>query len=180
MRKYTKLIGTVYNIITDFVLALYPWLVTWNLRIRKLEKILMCATMSLGVVVASIAAWRTAYMMSEAMNGYNAGYFQRQGLTMVWYIGEVAGTIIVQTLPMIRHLVRDRTAQVSLVSMELNEVSTTTTMCWSGTKPRPGQDEEKGLTRNGCKPLRELRLHWKPPARRESWSTYTQPGWSSS
>lgn len=40
----------VYNIIMDFVFALFPWMITWKLDMRKNEKIGLCLTMSLGVV----------------------------------------------------------------------------------------------------------------------------------
>lgn len=59
----------------DFVLALFPWLVTWKLRIKRLEKIGICVTMSLGVIVAIISTWRTIYMMTPDMNNYDNMYF---------------------------------------------------------------------------------------------------------
>lgn len=31
----------------DFVLATFPWVLTWNLDMRKAEKIGLCVTMSL-------------------------------------------------------------------------------------------------------------------------------------
>lgn len=37
----------VYNIIMDFVLATFPWIITWRLDMRKVEKIGLCMTMSL-------------------------------------------------------------------------------------------------------------------------------------
>lgn len=59
----------------DFVLALFPWLVTWRLRIKKIEKIGICLTMSLGVVVAVISTWRTVYIMDPNVNHYDSRYF---------------------------------------------------------------------------------------------------------
>lgn len=176
----------VYNIITDFALALFPWLVTWKLRIKKIEKIGICVTMSLGVLVAIMSTWRTAYMMSDSMNTYDIWYFRRQGLSMVWYIAEVACTIIVQTLPIVRHLVRDTTQQKTLVSVKLNEVSNLTTTCWSGTQRsetdrqdrgsqnRGRGDEEQGL--NNTEPWESVPLNTLlVPSRRsgQSWSTYS-------
>ncbi|KAJ4393055.1 hypothetical protein N0V93_002262 [Gnomoniopsis smithogilvyi] len=131
----------MWNIITDFVLALFPWMVTWNMRIKRIEKIGICATMSLGVFVAAFSTWRTIYMMNPAVDDYNYGWFERQGLSMVWFIGEVAGTIIVQALPIIRHLGRDKTQQKTLVSMELNEVTNATTKIWSDAES--SQDRDK-------------------------------------
>lgn len=39
--------GNVYNIIMDFVLAVFPWVITWNLDMRRIEKIGLCVAMSL-------------------------------------------------------------------------------------------------------------------------------------
>jgi len=39
--------GNVYNIIMDFVLAVFPWVITWNLGMRRVEKIGLCVAMSL-------------------------------------------------------------------------------------------------------------------------------------
>jgi hypothetical protein len=39
--------GSVYNIIMDFVLATFPWILTWNLDMRRAEKVGLCITMSL-------------------------------------------------------------------------------------------------------------------------------------
>jgi len=39
--------GNVYNIIMDFVLAVFPWVITWNLDMRRVEKIGLCVAMSL-------------------------------------------------------------------------------------------------------------------------------------
>jgi hypothetical protein len=38
---------SVYNIIMDFVLAVIPWVITWNLDMRNVGKIGLCVTMSL-------------------------------------------------------------------------------------------------------------------------------------
>jgi uncharacterized membrane protein len=51
----------VYNIIMDFVFALFPWIITWKLDMRKMEKVALCATMSLGMLVAIVAAVRTGW-----------------------------------------------------------------------------------------------------------------------
>ncbi|KAG4030322.1 hypothetical protein MFRU_012g00640 [Monilinia fructicola] len=112
-----KVGGNIFNIIADFILALFPWMVTWKLRISLKEKIALCITMSLGVVVAIISAVRTAWMEDPSVNAYNDYYFWRQGMSMVWYSAEVAGTIIVQSIPLMRPLVNDM--HTSLASRKL-------------------------------------------------------------
>lgn len=110
---------TVYNIIQDFVLALIPWAITHKLNIAKYDKIGLCVTMSLGVLIAVFTSARTWYMLSPDLNAYDTWYFWRQGMTEIWYQAEVAGTIIVQTLPVIRLSIQD--LHVSLMPMKLNE-----------------------------------------------------------
>jgi hypothetical protein len=39
--------GNAYNVIMDLILAAYPWVITWNLDMRRVEKIGLCITMSL-------------------------------------------------------------------------------------------------------------------------------------
>lgn len=40
----------VYNIIMDFVFAAFPWWITRSLEMRRVEKIGLCVTMSLGML----------------------------------------------------------------------------------------------------------------------------------
>ncbi|KAK6601615.1 hypothetical protein H4I96_06956 [Botrytis cinerea] len=112
-----KVGGNIFNIVADFILALFPWMVTWKLKISLKEKIALCITMSLGVVIAIISAVRTAWMEDPSVDAYNDYYFWRQGLSMVWYSAEVAGTIIVQSIPLMRPLVNDM--HTSLASRKL-------------------------------------------------------------
>lgn len=58
-------------------------------------------------------------MLGGEVHLYDSWYFWRQGMTEIWYQAEVAGTIIVQTLPVIRLLLQD--LNVSIMPMRLNE-----------------------------------------------------------
>ncbi|PSN75246.1 hypothetical protein BS50DRAFT_462296, partial [Corynespora cassiicola Philippines] len=107
--------GNVYNIIMDFVLAIFPWFITWNLDMRKVEKIGLCLTMSLGMVVAIVSAIRTAWKNDG--NDKDELYFWRNAMSNIWYSSEVAGTIIVQCVPILRPLIRD--IHTSLTSKKL-------------------------------------------------------------
>jgi hypothetical protein len=40
-------IPTAYNILMDFVFAIYPWLIMWKLDMKKSEKLGLCVVMSL-------------------------------------------------------------------------------------------------------------------------------------
>ncbi|KAI1503589.1 hypothetical protein F5X99DRAFT_374875 [Biscogniauxia marginata] len=102
-----KTFGNVYNIAMDFVLAIFPWLVVWKLKMSRWEKVGLCWTMSLGVFVAMISAARVAWTTSPNNERYDDYYFWRQGLGMVWYSAEVAGTIIVQSIPVMRPMLHE-------------------------------------------------------------------------
>ncbi|KAI1850491.1 hypothetical protein JX265_013383 [Neoarthrinium moseri] len=105
--KSAKRVGNIWNIIMDFVLALFPWMLTWRLNISKWEKIGLCGTMSLGIIIAIISAVRQAWMDDPTTSHYDDWYFWHQGLSMVWYSAEVTGTIMVQSIPVMRTLLRD-------------------------------------------------------------------------
>ncbi|KAF1958186.1 hypothetical protein CC80DRAFT_25958 [Byssothecium circinans] len=97
--------GNIVNITMDFIFAAFPWFLTWKLPMRRAEKIGLCLAMSLGVVVAIVAAVRTAW--KDEGNKRDPLYYWRNGLSNVWYSSEVAGTIIVQCVPVLRPFLRD-------------------------------------------------------------------------
>ncbi|KAF2020351.1 hypothetical protein BU24DRAFT_360763 [Aaosphaeria arxii CBS 175.79] len=97
--------GNIYNIVMDFVFATFPWIITWNLDMRRVEKIGLCVTMSLGMIVAIVAAVRTGW--KDQTNVKDEMYFWRNAHSNVWYSSEIVGTIIVQCIPVLRPLLRD-------------------------------------------------------------------------
>ncbi|CZT42540.1 uncharacterized protein RSE6_02463 [Rhynchosporium secalis] len=102
-----KIGGNTYNIIMDFVLAAFPWWITWNLEMRRVEKFALCVTMSLGIVVAIISAIRTSWKDRPSMQVHDERFLWRNGMANIWYSAEIAGTIIVQCIPILRPLLRD-------------------------------------------------------------------------
>ncbi|EOD44561.1 hypothetical protein GTA08_BOTSDO04664 [Neofusicoccum parvum] len=118
-RERFKVGGNVYNIIMDFVLAVFPWFITWNLDMRRVEKVGLCLTMSLGMVVAIVSAVRTGW--KDDGNEKDAWYFWRNAHSNIWYSSEVTGTIIVQCIPILRPLVRD--IHTSLTSKKLTSTT---------------------------------------------------------
>ncbi|KAF2822171.1 hypothetical protein CC86DRAFT_410555 [Ophiobolus disseminans] len=117
--------GNVYNIIMDFVLATFPWIITWNLDMRKVEKIGLCVTMSLGMVVAIVSAVRTGW--KDEGNDKDAYYFWRNAHSNIWYSSEIVGTIIVQCIPVLRPLLRD--IRTSMTSRKLASTHQNTARC---------------------------------------------------
>lgn len=86
----------------DFIFAAFPWLITWNLAMKKSEKIGISIVMSLGMVIAIESAIRTQWKYEG--NPKDIWYFWRNGMSDIWYSSEVAGTIIVQCIPVLRTL----------------------------------------------------------------------------
>ncbi|EFQ91345.1 hypothetical protein CFE70_004877 [Pyrenophora teres f. teres 0-1] len=111
--------GNVYNIIMDFVLAVFPWVITWKLGMRKMEKIGLCIAMSLGMIVAIISAVRTSW--KDVGNKKDEWYFWRNAHSNIWYSSEIVGTIIVQCIPVLRPLLRD--LKTSLTSKKLASIA---------------------------------------------------------
>ena len=94
----------VYNIIMDFVFATFPWLITRKLEMRRVEKIGLCATMSLGMMYVpldSALTFPTKFVNSVAIvsairvswkdegNQRDEQYFYRNGVSQVWYISRL-------------------------------------------------------------------------------------------
>lgn len=99
-----KIAGNIWNIVMDFALALFPWIVIWKLNIKRWEKVGLCATLSLGIIVAIISAIRQAWQDNPANSKLDDWYYWHQGHSMIWYSAEVAGTIMVQCIPVMRTL----------------------------------------------------------------------------
>ncbi|KAM0332293.1 hypothetical protein ACHAQA_002569 [Verticillium albo-atrum] len=111
--------GNVYNIIMDFVFACFPWLITRSLEMRRVEKIGLSLTMSLGMIVAIVSAIRVAW--KDVGNERDEYYIYRNGLSQVWYSSEITGTIIVQCIPILRPILRD--IHATLTSKRLNSTA---------------------------------------------------------
>ncbi|KAF2770783.1 hypothetical protein EJ03DRAFT_269874 [Teratosphaeria nubilosa] len=97
--------GNIYNIVMDFVFAAYPWIITWNLRMTRKDKIGLCLTMSLGILVAIASAIRTEWKYHVQKK--DQWYFWNNAMSNIWYSSEVAGTIIVQCVPVLRPLLKE-------------------------------------------------------------------------
>ncbi|KAH9832785.1 integral membrane [Teratosphaeria destructans] len=105
VRNRFKENGNIYNIVMDFVFAAYPWIITWNLSMTRQEKIGLCLTMSLGILVAIESAIRTEWKYHSQKK--DEWYFWNNAMSNIWYSSEVAGTIIVQCVPVLRPLLKE-------------------------------------------------------------------------
>ncbi|KAK1989781.1 hypothetical protein LX36DRAFT_648811 [Colletotrichum falcatum] len=118
-RNNVKEGGNVYNIIMDFIFASFPWLITRSLEMRRAEKVGLCITMSLGMIVAIVSAIRVGW--KDDGNERDPWYIYRNGISQVWYSSEITGTIIVQCIPIFRPILRE--IHTSLTSKRLGSTA---------------------------------------------------------
>lgn len=157
-----KEVGNIYNIFMDFIFALFPWFITWRLNLKKAEKVALCITLSLGIVVAIITAVRTWWKDTPLMHVHDEWYMWRDAVSEIWYSAEVAGTIMVQCVPVLRPFVKD--LHTSLTSRKLAATEPSKGSTWRGStliEKKEGsslfsRDEESGQKSAGRFELAEI------------------------
>ncbi|KAF3769314.1 hypothetical protein M406DRAFT_287447 [Cryphonectria parasitica EP155] len=127
-----KEIGNIYNILMDFVFAMFPWFITWRLKLQRAEKVALCLTLSLGIIVAIITAVRTWWKDTPLMHVHDTWYMWRDAMSEIWYSGEVAGTIIVQCIPVLRPFVKDLHTSLTSRRLDATEPTTKGSNNWRG------------------------------------------------
>jgi hypothetical protein len=60
--SHSLITSSAYNILMDFVFAIYPWLIMWKLDMKKSEKLGLCVVMSL------VCHFRSATLLPNAQN----------------------------------------------------------------------------------------------------------------
>ncbi|KAH6999262.1 hypothetical protein BKA56DRAFT_469408 [Ilyonectria sp. MPI-CAGE-AT-0026] len=126
--------GNVYNIVMDFILATFPWLITQPLEMRRVKKIGLCLTMTDNLVnrIAIISAIRVAWKDKENSHDKDqillSLYMQSLMSGACRYSSEIAGTIIVQCIPILRPILRD--IHISLTSRKLGSTADGRSTIW--------------------------------------------------
>ncbi|ROW00337.1 hypothetical protein VMCG_07328 [Cytospora schulzeri] len=120
-----KEVGNIYNIIMDFIFAIFPWFITWPLNLKRAEKVGLCVTLSLGMLIAVITAVRTWWKDTPLMHSHDHWYIWRDAMSEIWYSGEVAGTIIVQCIPVLRPFIKDLHTSFTSKRLDTSEPSHT-------------------------------------------------------
>ncbi|KAI9640389.1 hypothetical protein NHQ30_011134 [Ciborinia camelliae] len=85
----------------DFFLASFPWVVIWDLNMKKKEKITICLSLSLGVIagICGIARTTTLDNLSQTDD-----YLYAVSDSVMWTMSELAITIICVSIPALRPL----------------------------------------------------------------------------
>ncbi|KAL3421407.1 hypothetical protein PVAG01_07852 [Phlyctema vagabunda] len=85
----------------DFFLALFPWIVLWNLNMKRKEKITICLSLSLGVIAGICGVIRTTGL--DAL-GETDDYLYAVSDSVMWTTSELTLTIICISMPALRPL----------------------------------------------------------------------------
>lgn len=118
----------VWSAAMDFFLALFPWMVLWQLNMRKKEKITICVSLSLGVIagICGIVRTTTLNALSNSADYLCKFRFADKLLQRIlivdldacsdsvcWTFSELTLTIVCVTLPALRPLWKRVTGQSS-------------------------------------------------------------------
>ncbi|KAH6647736.1 hypothetical protein BKA67DRAFT_539582 [Truncatella angustata] len=87
-------------VLVDFFFALFPWLFIWSLQMNKREKLVILASMSLGVIAGACGIKRTM----EVPELSSPNYLKDTVGLIVWSTAEIAVTMICIGIPICRPL----------------------------------------------------------------------------
>ncbi|KAL8795389.1 MAG: hypothetical protein Q9195_002130 [Heterodermia aff. obscurata] len=92
-----------FSTFTDFVLAIFPLIIIWNLQMRPVVKLGMGCAMSLGLVATGAAIVKTIQLQQlTARSDYTYETFS----LIIWFTTEMYVIIIAACIPTLRPLVR--------------------------------------------------------------------------
>ncbi|RYP80988.1 hypothetical protein DL770_006033 [Monosporascus sp. CRB-9-2] len=92
----------VWCVVTDFFFAIFPAVVIWDLNMKKKEKILIAASMSLGVLAGIAGIIRTR----EVAVGFTENYTEDTIPLIVWSAVEMGVTMVCIGIPILWPLYR--------------------------------------------------------------------------
>lgn len=85
----------------DFVLALFPWTVVWNLNMKRKEKLTVLSGLSLGVFAGICSIIRTYELQTLSSQ---AEYVYNTVPMLLWSTTEILVTIVCACIPVLRPL----------------------------------------------------------------------------
>ncbi|RAL67100.1 hypothetical protein DID88_007880 [Monilinia fructigena] len=89
--------------VADFVLALLPWIILWNINIKRKEKFLITSSMSMGIIAMVCGVIRTInFSCLSSRSDYS---YKTTGL-ILWSSTELTTTILTATVPTYRPLLK--------------------------------------------------------------------------
>ncbi|KAM0328130.1 hypothetical protein ACHAQA_005535 [Verticillium albo-atrum] len=98
--------SAVYSALCDFILALLPWKMIFNLQMKRSERLGIAIALSMGVI-AGITGVMKAYTGYKLIDVRNPDYLYNQAVYWVWSMAEPNVTIISASIPVLRGFVRN-------------------------------------------------------------------------
>ncbi|KAM0277138.1 hypothetical protein ACHAQH_006032 [Verticillium albo-atrum] len=98
--------SAVYSALCDFILALLPWRMIFNLQMKRSERLGIALALSMGVV-AGITGVMKAYQGYKLIDARNPNYLYNQAVYWIWSMAEPNVTIISASIPVLRGFVRN-------------------------------------------------------------------------
>ncbi|KAL2156647.1 hypothetical protein VTH82DRAFT_1392 [Thermothelomyces myriococcoides] len=92
-----------YSAFMDLVLTAFPFLVIWNLQMKKREKIGIIASMSLGVVAGAVGIYKSSTIPAVSRS---ADFTHGTAPVLIWLVAEFTATAIACSIPFYRPLLK--------------------------------------------------------------------------
>ncbi|KAG7117229.1 hypothetical protein HYQ44_006856 [Verticillium longisporum] len=92
--------SAVYSALCDFILALLPWRMTFNLQMKRSERLGIDLALSMGVI-AGITGVMKAYYGSKLLQVRHPNYAYNQAVYWIWSMAEPNVTIISASIPVL-------------------------------------------------------------------------------
>ncbi|KAL1839403.1 hypothetical protein VTJ49DRAFT_1534 [Mycothermus thermophilus] len=95
--------AAAYSAFADLVLTAFPFLIIWDLQMKKREKIGVIVSMSCGVVAGIVGIYKASTIPTVSRS---LDFTHSTAIVLIWVVAEVSATIIACSIPFLRPLVR--------------------------------------------------------------------------
>ncbi|OLN83296.1 hypothetical protein CCHL11_03165 [Colletotrichum chlorophyti] len=98
--------SALYSAACDFILALLPWKMIFNLQMKQSERISIALALSMGFLAGVMGIMKAVqgYMLLDVRS---PNYFYNQSVYWIWSMAEPNVTIISASIPVLRGFVRN-------------------------------------------------------------------------
>ncbi|KAF9875396.1 hypothetical protein CkaCkLH20_07216 [Colletotrichum karsti] len=97
--------SALYSALCDFILALLPWKMIFNLKMKRSERLSVALALSMGVL-AGVTGIMKAVQGYKLLSVRSPDYMYNQAVYWIWSMAEPNVTIISASIPVLRGFVR--------------------------------------------------------------------------
>ncbi|KAK3693205.1 hypothetical protein B0T22DRAFT_361933, partial [Podospora appendiculata] len=87
----------VWSAMTDFILAIFPWFLVWNLQMKLVERCGVCICMSIGILSGIFAIIKSASLIPSLQD-----YTYKSTPLLIWSSTELSIVIMASSIPFLR------------------------------------------------------------------------------